>query len=97
MTNKYKILLRMQLYNLFGINRLLHSHDKHEKQRSVVIAVLGLIAGTIFIIYVARFSNMMAKAGMEEMIPTLMVIISSLTTLVLTFMKSTGILIGLKD
>ena len=31
MAKKYKLLLKMQLYSLFGLNRLLHSHDKKEK------------------------------------------------------------------
>lgn len=87
----------MQLYNLFGINKLLHSHDKQERQRSAIIAVLGLVAVAILVTYTTKFSNMMAEAGMGEILPTLMLVISSLATLILTFIKSTGVLIGLKD
>ena len=39
MKGKYKYLLRMQLYNLFGINRLTHSRDKQEKQRSRLLVL----------------------------------------------------------
>ena len=42
MAKKYKLLLKMQLYSLFGINRLLHSHDKKEKNRTLVIGIAGL-------------------------------------------------------
>lgn len=31
MLKKYSLLLKMQLYNLFGINRLIHSHSDKEK------------------------------------------------------------------
>ena len=31
MKNRYLLLLKMQLYNLFGINRILNSHSKKEK------------------------------------------------------------------
>ena len=31
MSGKYKLLLKMQMYHLFGINRLRHSHNQKEK------------------------------------------------------------------
>ena len=97
MKGKYKYLLRTQLYNLFGINRLIHSCDKQEKQRSAIVAALGLTAIAILAIYITKFSNSMAEAGLGKALPTLMVVVCSLTTLTLTFVKSTGVLIGLKD
>ena len=97
MKGKYKYLLRMQLYNLFGINRLIHSRDKQEKQRSAIVAALMLVAIAILAIYITKFSNSMAEAGLGKALPTLMVVVCSLTTLTLTFVKSTGVLIGLKD
>ena len=97
MKGKYKYLLRMQMYNLFGINRLIHSRGKQDKQRSAIVAVLGLAAIAILAIYITKFSNSMALAGLSEALPTLMVVVCSLATLTLTFVKSTGVLIGLKD
>lgn len=97
MKGKYKYLLRMQLYNLFGINRLIHSRDKQEKQRSAIVGALGLTAIAILVVYTTKFSNSMALAGLSEALPTLMVVVCSLATLTLTFVKSTGVLIGLKD
>ena len=60
MKGKYKYLLRMQMYNLFGINRLIHSRGKQDKQRSAIVAVLGLAAIAILIVYTTKFSNSMA-------------------------------------
>lgn len=97
MKGKYKYLLRMQLYNLFGINRLIHSRDKQEKQRSAIVGALGLTAIAILVVYTVKFSNSMAEAGLSKALPTLMVVVCSLATLTLTFVKSTGVLIGLKD
>lgn len=97
MINQYRSLLKMQLYNLFGINKLVHSHDKQEKQRFAILGVLGLLAVTIFIVYIIKFSDSMAKAGFGEALPTLTIVICSLTALTLTFIKSTGVLIGLRD
>ncbi len=97
MKDKYKYLLRMQLYNLFGMNRMIHSRDKQEKRRSGIVAVLGLAAIFILVICTTKFSNSMAEAGISEALPTLMVALCSLATLILTFVKSTGVLIGVKD
>lgn len=97
MINKYKYLLRIQLYNVFGINRLIHSHDAKEKQRFAIVGALGLIAIAILVTYTAKFSISMAQAGLTEALPTVMMVICSLATLVLTFVKSVGVLIGLKD
>jgi len=97
MKGKYKYLLRMQLYNLFGINRLIHSCDKQEKQRSAIVGALGLTAIAILVVYTTKLSNSMALAGLSEALPTLMVVVCSLAALTLTFVKSTGVLIGLKD
>lgn len=87
----------MQLYNLFGINRLIHSHDIKEKQRSAIVGLLGFVAIAVLVIYTAIFSKNMAEAGLTTTLPTIMVVICSIATLVLTFVKSTGVLIGLKD
>lgn len=97
MKGRYKYLLRMQLYNLFGINRLIHSRDKQEKQRLAIIAAFGLASIAILVIYEVKFCNSIAEAGLSGVLPTLMVVVSSLTTLIFTFVKSTGVLIGLKD
>lgn len=97
MTNKYRYLMRMQFYHLFGINRLLHSHDAKEKQRSAIVAVLALAAVAILVVYTAKFSYIMAQAGLAGALPAMMVVICSLASLMLTFVKSTGVLIGEKD
>lgn len=97
MIKKYSYLLRMQFYHLLGINRLLHTHDAKEKQRFVIVGVLGFIAVSILIGYTAKLSHSMAEAGLAEALPSMMLVICSLAALMLTFVKSTGVLIGLKD
>ena len=43
MIGKYKLLLKMQMYHLFGINRLLHSHNQKEKVSLLAIGVAGIL------------------------------------------------------
>ena len=63
MKGKYKYLLRMQLYNIFGINRLIHSRNKQEKQCFAIVASFVLVAIAILVIYTTKFSNSMVEAG----------------------------------
>ena len=97
MAKKYKLLLKMQLYSLFGINRLLHSHDKKEKNRTLVIGIAGLAIIGILVYLSGYICSVFADAGLVEAIPTLIIVIYSLIVLLLTFLKSSGALVGLKD
>lgn len=97
MAKKYKLLLKMQLYSLFGINRLLHSHNKKEKNRTVIVGIAGLAIIGILVYLNGYICSVFADAGLVETIPILMVVIYSLIVLLLTFLKSSGALVGLKD
>lgn len=97
MKSKYLLLLKMQLYNFFGINRMLHSHSKKEKQRSATFGALALIALGLMIAYSTFFSAGLASIGAGSILPTISTLVCSLITLVLTFLKSSGVLVGLRD
>ncbi len=97
MRNKYWLLLKMQLYHFFGINRMLHSHSKKEKQRSAVWGIVAIIILGLMITYSALFSLGLANMGAADVLPTISTLVCSLITLVLTFLKSPGVLIGQRD
>lgn len=96
MARKYKLLLKMQLYSLFGINRLFHSNDKKEKQHTLIIGVSGLAIIGVFVYLSSYICSTFADIGLVQAIPTLIIVIYSLVVLMLTFIKSSGALIGLK-
>ena len=97
MARKYKLLLKMQLYSLFGINRLFHSNDKKERQHTLIIGVSGLAIIGVFVYLSSYICSTFADIGLVQAIPTLIIVIYSLVVLMLTFIKSSGALIGLKD
>lgn len=97
MKNRYLLLLKMQLYNLFGINRILHFHSKKEKQRSVVLGGFAILIIGLMIVYSTIISMSLASMGAANILPTISALICSLITLILTFLKSSGVLIGLRD
>jgi len=95
MRNRYLLLLKMQLYNLFGINRILHSHSKKEKQRSMALG--GILVIGLMIAYSTIISISLASMGTVNVLPTISALVCSVITLILTFLKSSGVLIGLRD
>lgn len=97
MKNRYLLLLKMQLYNLFGINRIFHSHSKKEKQRSIALGVLAILIIGLMIVYSTIISMSLASMGAANILPTISALICSLITLILTFLKSSGVLVGLRD
>ena len=97
MMKKYSLLLKMQLYNLFGINRLFHSHSDKEKKRFFIVGIAGLSIVGIFMYLSGYISVTFAEIGLIETLPTLMIVSYSLFILFLTFLKGASSVIGLKD
>lgn len=97
MKNRYLLLLKMQLYNFFGINRILHSRSKKEKQRGAAFGVLAIVAVGLMLAYSTAISVGLADMGAVNILPTISILICSLVTLILTFLKSSGVLVGLRD
>ncbi len=95
MRNRYLLLFKMQLYNLLGINRILHSHSKKEKQRSMALG--GILVIGLMIAYSTIISISLASMGTVNVLPTISALVCSVITLILTFLKSSGVLIGLRD
>lgn len=97
MKSKYLLLLKMQLYNFFGINRVLHSQSKKEKRRNITFGILAVLGGGLMITYSTLISIGLASLGAVNILPTLSALICSIVTLILTFLKSSGVIIGLRD
>lgn len=97
MMRKYSLLLKMQLYNVFGINRMLHSHDTKEKKQFFIVGIVGISVIGIFMYLSGYISFALAEIGLIKVLPTLMLISYSLFILFLTFLKVGSCLIGLKD
>ncbi len=97
MMRKYSLLLKMQLYNVFGINRMLHSHDTKEKKQFFIVGIAGISVIGIFMYLSGYISIALAEIGLIKVLPTLILISYSLFILFLTFLKGGSCLIGLKD
>lgn len=97
MKNKYLLLLKMQLYNFLNINRLRYSDNKKEIRRISIIGISWLFVIGLMIAYSTVISIGLAKAGAVDTLPIISTLVCSIITLILTFLKSSGVFFGLKD
>ena len=97
MKNRYLLLLKMRLYNLFGMNRILHSHNKKRKQRGAALGLFAIFAVGLMITYSTTISVGLGVWGAVNILPTISTLICSLITLILTFLKCSGVPTGLRD
>jgi len=95
--NKCWLLLKVQLLGFWGINRLLHTNDKKEKRRMINMGVMMLLVVIIMIGYSTGMAILCAHFGMADVLPPLILMVCAACTLVITFLKSNGVLFGFRD
>ncbi|WCF10896.1 hypothetical protein NDS46_14065 [Paenibacillus thiaminolyticus] len=91
------LLLKVQLLGFFNINRTLRTNDKKEKRRLVVMGAVMLFVLIIMVGYSAGMAIAFAHFGMADVLPPLILIVCAACTLVITFLKSNGVLFGFRD
>lgn len=97
MIRQIKLLSRLQLLNIFGINKLRYSKDKSDKMRFFIslTGVLIVIVSSAALVY-EMFSSY-CKAGLGFLVPTYLYVFVSLLILVFTIFKAGAILFSVKD
>ncbi|QIB70214.1 hypothetical protein Ami103574_13340 [Aminipila butyrica] len=91
------LLLKIQLLGFFNINRTLRTNDKKEKRRLIAMSILMLIVLIIMVGYSAGAAIVCVYFGMADVLPPLILIVCAICTLVMTFLKSNGVLFGFGD
>lgn len=97
MKSKSITLLRIQLYELFGFNKLRHSKDKEEKRKGILFGMLAILVVIVVCGYSFGMAYGYAYLGLKDMLPMIMMTTTSLLVLATTFFKSNGVLFGIKD
>ncbi len=97
MHSNVAVLTKMQLVGLFGINRMLHAGSTQERKRTGLLA-LALIGGVFAAgVLSALTSYSMTVAGFANALPAIVLMICTMLVLMLTFLKSSGVLAGGHD
>jgi len=94
---KFLLLFKVQLFGLFGINKMLHAKTKDEKSRAAVVFASWACGFIALFMYSAFISIGSATIGAAYTLPVSMLTLSSVLTLFLTFFEINGLLFSLKD
>lgn len=97
MMRKCALLFKIQLLQQFGINRLIHSGTSREKRRMLLLFIGGVLLALLLADYSAGAAYGYVYLGLEDLLPSMMILISAMITLVTTFLKGNGILFGFHD
>ena len=92
MGRQIRLLAKVQLVNLFGINEVRHTKDKKKQARFVGLGVLWLFLVLMIIFYVAAFSFGFVLLGMEEIVPMYLFAITSLIILFFSIFKAGSVI-----
>lgn len=91
------LLLKVQLLGLFGINKALHA-DPSKAKRLIALAVLAVAAVVVCVgAYAASVSTALVRLGLADAVPTVAVLVGSVTGAVAAFLKANGVLFAFKD
>ena len=97
MKNKCFIFFKLQVYENLGINKIRYSRDiKERKKLGLYLLVIAFIA-----VLVCGYSFAMAYGyayiGLADLLPVIMMTVTSILVLATTFFKINGTLYGIKD
>lgn len=88
MWNQIKLLTKINLCNIGGLNQIRYGHNPKEKKRAVALAAVFVILGLICISYAAGLSYGFIMLGMEEMLPPYLMTVISLLILFFSIYKA---------
>ncbi|MGL4694482.1 hypothetical protein [Enterococcus larvae] len=90
--NKFKALVQLQVRG-YGLNKL-----RHQSKTKLTAIVIGAVLLTVLAIsYLLGIGFLLIEMGLKSYVPGMMVFLSSIICLVLTFMKGSGFLFGFRD
>ena len=97
MIRKCGLLLKMQLYGLFGINKVMHTKNPKEKRKLMYWGAGAALIAVMMGFYSFGIGYGCVRMGMAKMLPSLLVLAAALITLVTTVLKSSAVLFGYRD
>lgn len=86
--NKTLTILKIQLLNLYGINKIRHSHDPAEKAKARRQLLLIAFAFIVMLVYIVMFIFSFISAGLVDSVIPLMAGITCAFTLLTSFLGS---------
>ena len=97
MFQQIKLLTRMGLYNLFGINEVRHTRDSGKKQRFALLSVVWILIGLLFIFYMILLSLVYISMGLADVLPMYFYTAASMVILFFSFFKAGDLVFSLRS
>lgn len=93
----FVLLLKIQLFGLFGINKALHA-DAARAKRAIALGALAVVAIVAFVaIYAGGVSYGLVQIGLTDAVPFVAVFVGAVVGAVAAFLKANGVLFAFKD
>lgn len=92
MLRQIKILAKLEICNLYGLNVLRYTRDKRARQKSLGLLAVWIMLLVILMAYVGGLSYGFIYLGLEEMVPAYLITISSLVIFVFGMLKAGSII-----
>lgn len=80
--NELRTLLILELRSLYGVNQLLHTHDRKQRNRYRLLAGVWIFLILLTFVYVGSLVYGLCSLGMAEIVPAYLAMASSLLILV---------------
>lgn len=92
MGRQIKLLTALELSNLYGMNVIRYTKDRRAKKKSILMAAIFSIIFLVLVGYVCGLCYGMVMLGAVDIIPTYLIVISSIITLMLSIFKTGNII-----
>ncbi len=92
MLTQIRILTKLELCNLYGLNVLRFSKDKKSKQKNMGLMALWIILLVILICYVGGLSYGLIYLGLEDAVPAYLITVSGLLIFFFGMLKAGNII-----
>lgn len=92
MLRQIRLLSRVQLCNLFGINEVRYTKDSDKRGRFFLMTALWAVMILMMLFYMVIMENAFIKLGMADVIPVYLMVITSVIILVFTFLKAGSVI-----
>lgn len=97
MKAKWALLTKIQLLELFGLNKARHTSDGRVRRRTFGAAILLGFVGVILVAFTAAVCILLARAQMGAHVPAFMLAISSFTVFLYALVRGGGELFAVRD
>lgn len=96
MISEVKLLAKVRLANLLGINEALHSKDEKKKHRAALFFVLYILLGALAVFYVSAVCLGLIALEAAETIPMFVFIVASAVVFFISVFRASSTLFNLK-